>query len=182
MEVKAMADAVVAAVTSGLASAVVGGALTYVTAVLKIRRDLAAQYDADLRRDRITVYKQLWCKLEPLAKYAPAKALTCDDAHGLATALRSWYFEEGGLFLSEPARNAYFGLQEALKTVSEHSKQRLPDPMLALLMERGSELRTQLTRDVGTRAQPMLSEKMPPGLGGPVKDDGTKAMRSTVGS
>jgi len=50
-----MADAVVAAVTSGLASAVVGGALTYVTAVLKIRRDLAAQYDADLRRDRITV-------------------------------------------------------------------------------------------------------------------------------
>jgi len=182
MEVNAMSDAVVAAVTSGLASAVVAGALTYVTAVLKIRRDLAAQYDADLRRDRIAVYKQLWSKLEPLAKYAPAKALTCDDAHGLAAALRSWYFEEGGLFLSEPARNAYFGLQEALKTVSEHSKQRLPDPMLALLMERGSELRTQLTRDVGTRAQPMLSEKMPPGLGGLVKDDGTKAMRSAVGS
>jgi hypothetical protein len=43
MEVNAMADAVVAAVTSGLASAVAGGALTYVTAVLKIRRDLAAQ-------------------------------------------------------------------------------------------------------------------------------------------
>src|SRR5215472_8690035 len=181
MGVNAMSDAVVA-VTSSLASAVMGGALTYFTAVLKIRRDLAARYDADLRRDRITVYKQLWSKLEPLAKYAPAKPLTCDDAHGLATALRSWYFEEGGLFLSEPTRNAYFGLHEALKTVDEHSKQRLPDPMLALLMERGSELRTQLTRDVGTRAQPMLSEKMPPGLGGSVKDDGTEAMRSAVGS
>ena len=176
-----MSDAVVA-VTSSLASAVVGGALTYVTAVLKIRRDLAARYDADLRRDRITVYKQLWSKLEPLAKYAPAKALTCDDAHGLASALRSWYFEEGGLFLSEPARNAYFGLQEALKIVGGHSKHPLPDPMLAILMERGSELRTQLTRDVGTRAQPMLSEKMPPGLGGPLKNDESKATRSGVGS
>ena len=177
-----MSDTVVAAVTSGLASAVVGGALTYVTAVLKIRRDLAARYDADLRRDRISVYKQLWSKLEPLAKYAPAKALTHDDAHGLASALRSWYFEEGGLFLSEPARNAYFGLQEALKTVTEHSKQPLPHPVLALLMERGSELRTQLTRDVGTRAQPMLNEKMPPGLGGSLENDSAKAMRSGIGS
>jgi hypothetical protein len=153
-----MANEVVVAVTSGLASAVVGGALTYVTAVFKIRRDLAAQYDADLRRERIAVYKQLWSKLEPLAKYAPTKTFTCDDAYVLASALRCWYFEDGGLFLSEPARNAYFDLQEALKTVEERSDQ--PVPNLGTLMDRGSDLRTQLTRDVGTRAQPMLSESV----------------------
>src|SRR5215467_10754364 len=98
-----MADPVVA-VASAFGSAVLASTLTYVTGVLKIRRDLAAKYDADLRRERIAVYKDLWKKLEPLAKYAPEKTLTCSDVHELAVVLRAWYFEEGGLYLSEPAR------------------------------------------------------------------------------
>jgi hypothetical protein len=152
-----MADSVVVAVTSGLASAAVGGVLTYVTTVLKIRRDLAAQYDADLRRDRIAVYKELWKNLQPLAKYAPGQILTCNGAHDLASVLRAWYFEEGGLYLSEPAREAYFQLQDGLKTVQDHSDRPVGD-LLPTLMALGSELRTQLTHDVGTRAQPMLRE------------------------
>ena len=151
-----MADSVMVAVTSGLASAVVGGVLTYFTGVLKIRRDLAAQYDSDLRRDRIAVYKDLWKNLQPLTRYAPGKTLTCSHAHQLAAELRRWYFEEGGLYLSEPAREAYFRLQDGLKTVPVDSDQ--PCDALPALMALGSELRTQLTRDVGTRAQPMLKE------------------------
>jgi len=83
-----MADSVIAAVATGAASAIVAGVLTYVTAVVKIRRDLAAQYDADLRRERIGVYKELWKNLQPLARYAPERALTCADAHALAVLLR----------------------------------------------------------------------------------------------
>lgn len=151
-----MADPVVA-VASAVGSAVLAGALTYVTGVLKIRRDLAAKYDADLRHERIAVYKDLWKKLEPLAKYAPGKALTCSDVQKLAVALRAWYFEEGGLYLSEPARQAYFDLQDGLTTVKKPSDDPIGD-LLAKLMALGSALRTQLTRDVGTRAQPMLKE------------------------
>ena len=147
-----MADSVAVA----LASAVAGGALTYVTTIMKIRQDLAAQYDADLRRDRIEVYKRLWKLLEPLAKYAPPGEFTFNKAHELASALRAWYFEEGGLFLSEAARDAYFALQDALKEIHGPSVEALPPETLKSLMGRGSTLRTHLSADVGTRAKAML--------------------------
>jgi len=147
-----LADSLVIGVASALGSAL----LTYVTTFVKIRQDLAAQYDADLRRDRIGVYKQLWQCTEPLARYAPQAAFTFHDAHTLAAALRRWYFEEGGLYLSDPARDAYFELQKALKALDEDSDQSVPNPTLEKLMERGSAVRTQLSKDVGTRAQAML--------------------------
>lgn len=154
-----MADSVVVAVATGLASAIVGGVLTYVTTFKKIRLDLAAQYDADLRRDRIGVYKTLWKCTEPLARYARQQDFTHQDALTLATALRCWYFEEGGIFLSEPARDAYFELQKALKTLHGDLQQPVPGPVLDKLMEIGSALRTQLSQDVGTRVQALLRGK-----------------------
>lgn len=147
-----MADSVAVA----LASAVAGGALTYVTTIMKIRQDLAAQYDADLRRDRIGVYKRLWTLLQPLARYAPPGEFSFSKGHELATALRAWYFEEGGLFLSEPARDAYFALQDALKALDGPSADAVPAETLKALMDVGSTLRTHLSEDVGTRAKAML--------------------------
>lgn len=147
-----MADSIAVA----LASAVAGGALTYVTTIMKIRQDLAAQYDADLRHDRIKVYKKLWKSLEPLARYAPPGEFTLNKAHELAVALRAWYFEEGGLFLSEAARDAYFALQDTLKDIGLPSDEPVPPETLKLLMSKGSTLRTHLSSDVGTRAKAML--------------------------
>lgn len=150
-------DGSIIAVASAVGTAVLGSIVTYATGVLNIRRDLAAKYDADLRRERIGVYKDLWKKLQPLARYSPEKALSRNDCHHLAAALRAWYFEDGGLYLSEPAREAYFKLQDGLKVIDDHSDKPIGDHLPAL-MALGSTLRTQLTRDVGTRAQPMLKE------------------------
>lgn len=147
-----MADSLAVA----LASAVAGGALTYVTTIMKVRQDLAAQYDADLRRDRIGVYKRLWMLLEPLARYAPPGEFTFKRGHELAQSLRKWYFEEGGLFFSEPARDAYFALQDALKGLGEPSPHPVPPENLEALISKGSTLRTNLSADVGTRVQSML--------------------------
>jgi hypothetical protein len=140
----------------GVASALGSALLTYVTTFLKIRQDLAAQYDAELRRDRIGVYKALWKCTEPLARYARQSVFTYHEAQALATALRCWYFEEGGIFLSEPARDAYFDLQKALKTLHGGAHEQVPDPVLEKLMEIGSALRTRLSQDVGTRVQALL--------------------------
>ena len=62
-----MTDAVQAAFVSGVLSATVTACVTYLTTVAKIRKDLEATYDRDLRNKRITVYKELWKHLEPLA-------------------------------------------------------------------------------------------------------------------
>ena len=151
-----MVDPVAITVASSLASAVFGSALTYVTTVLKVRQDLAAKYDSDLRRDRIGVYRELWKALEPLAKYAPPAEFTFSGANRLAVVLRAWYFEKGGLFLSDAARDAYFALQETLKTVGKDSDDPVVGKTLDLLKAAGSALRTRLSQDVGTRAKAMV--------------------------
>jgi hypothetical protein len=144
----------------GILGALLGAATTYLVAVLKLRKELEYRYDTDLRDKRIPQYLELWKLLEVLAKYARPREVTCDDLRTLATSLRQWYFEKGGLYLSERSRGAYFALQDAIKTELDSK----PSPggevisgTFEALRTRGSDLRTALTRDVGTRKAPRLN-------------------------
>lgn len=154
-----MTEQTIWSILAALGSAVLGGVGTYLTTVLKIRQELSAQYDSDLRHDRIIAYRELWKCLEPLARYAPPGEFTHAGAQDLAKALRTWYFENGGLFLSEPARDAYFGLQDVLTTLEGSSAEVILGPTLDKLRAAGSALRTKLSEDVGTRAKGMLQSQ-----------------------
>jgi hypothetical protein len=133
----------------GLVAGIVGTAY-------KSRKALESEYDIDLRKTRIDVYKKLWCKLNVLARYSPPP-YSRETVEQLSVALRSWYFEQGGLFMSKHVRNAYFDLQEALAQTLE----RVDDPasLRRLLVARGSALRTAMSDDVATRVAPKLGGK-----------------------
>lgn len=145
----------------GLAGALFGAVTTYMVAVLKLRRGLEYKYDTDLRDKRIPQYLALWKLLEDLAKYARPKQLTFDDLYKLTASLRQWYFERGGLFLSEKSRDKYFALQDAIEKVLDIKGQpgaaMVDDGTYECLRKSGSDLRTALTRDVGTRKAPKLN-------------------------
>ena len=133
---------------AGLAAGVAGTAY-------KSRKALEQDYDIDLRKSRIDVYRTLWKALQPLARYAtPNERLGPDDVRRLGVALRRWYFEGGGLFLSKTARNAYFDLQEALAQTA--GKEIDPESVRPLLRQRGSALRSAMAADVATRVAPRL--------------------------
>src|SRR5215218_2930030 len=100
-------------------SAGVGALTGVVTTAWKSRKDLEAQYDIDLRKQRVEAYKELWKTLEPLAEYFPAGDFTPAVAKQLGQALRRWYFASGGLVLSGDTRAPYFNLQQALEGVTE---------------------------------------------------------------
>ncbi len=142
-------------------SGLVGAFITYILAILKLRKELEIKYDTNLRDKRIPEYKELWKLLEDLAKYARPKQLTVDDLHKLTASLRQWYFEEGGIFLSDSSRDTYFALQEAIKEVlagrSQAPESEIDEPTYEMLRAKGSALRTALTRDVGTRKAPKLN-------------------------
>ena len=74
-----------------------------VLALLGSRQRLEVEYDIELRKHRIEAYQALWKILEPLAYYSPPSAVTYAVARDLSQALRSWYFEVGGLFLPKEA-------------------------------------------------------------------------------
>jgi hypothetical protein len=145
---KAAMTALVASIITAVVTAVLAAVGTYVTT----RRNLQIQFDASLREMRIAAYKPLWARLGGLAKYARPEPLSMDEAQELAVTLRDWYFETGGLFLSQETRRDYFALLDGLEVLPRRTSGatlRVEDDELLRVL--GSRLRTGMTRDVGTR-------------------------------
>ncbi|BAM01375.1 MULTISPECIES: hypothetical protein [Caldilinea] len=143
----------------GIVSGIVG---TYLTAILKFRKDLEAEYDKDLRSRRLDVYKTLWNHLQLVARYDLPKPLTPSTLEELTIAMRTWYFNEGGIYLSEPTRARYFELKEAIKLVLEtqnaSSNQELNEHDRQRVLNLASLLRASMTSDVGTRKSSPLAD------------------------
>jgi hypothetical protein len=145
-----------------IVGAVVGSVGSYLGLYWKIRKELEAEYDKDLREERLTAYKALWALTQPLAKYARPEPITPGRLRKLSDDLRQWYFETGGIFLSESTRDEYFALQEELKArIAAHGadlSKSLTENDYATARKKGSRLRTAITIDVGTRRKPMIQE------------------------
>ena len=136
--------------------AVVTFVLGVVTNWSTTRRTLALQYDTELRRERLQAYAELWSRLELLNKYGRTSAqLSRFDTEKLVGDLKQWYFRVGGIYLSEPTRDDYFALQDALQhalaTFQDDAEPPSDDAPFEFVRLRSSRLRTSLTRDVGTR-------------------------------
>src|SRR5215208_4144764 len=148
-----MSEVLISVVGAGLA--LVSGAFL---ALLGSRKRLEVEYDIELRGRRIEAYQALWKTLQPLAYYSPPEAVTYAVARDLSQALRTWYFEVGGLFLSELTREAYFDLQKGLggviKEPVEHDHLPVADKLFERLRGTASTLRTATTQDVATRVKP----------------------------
>lgn len=141
----------------GFALGIVG---TYLGLYWKVRKELTADYDKDLRSDRLKVYPELWKHTEVLAYYSPPGPVTARGMRELSVQLRSWYYCVGGLFLSEGARDAYFMLQKALTTLhapASDAEVELDPGQASTLRALASDLRTALTADVGSRSKPLLA-------------------------
>jgi hypothetical protein len=143
-----------------LASAVVGGIVGAAGTAYKSRKDLEGQYDIALREKRVTAYAALWTTLEPLAMHF-GEPLTYADARALGVALRTWYYHDGGLVLSESTRAPYFNLQQALQGVVRRGTTTLcSSKELDILQALASRLRTATTQDVATRLPPRLRSRI----------------------
>ena len=147
-----------------------------VLALLGSRQRLEVEYDIELRKHRIEAYQALWKILEPLAYYSPPSAVTYAVARDLSQALRSWYFEVGGLFLSEGSREAYFDLQKGLGGVIKEPLDARYRPLGPRRFERlrslASTLRTASTQDVATRVKPKRTGPLLQGVVGRVRGHG----------
>jgi hypothetical protein len=143
-----------------LLAAGIGAISGILTTSWKTRKDLESQYDIALRKHRITAYKELWKHLEPFADYSPPAKLTYDRLAEVSIALRQWYFQEGGIFLSIKTRGPYFNLQQALTELSDGHKgsgrKELDPDTSRIVRTLASRLRTSTTQDVATRVGPRL--------------------------
>ena len=147
----------------GLVGVLLTAVITAIATAAKVRRDLEADYDLALRNERLAAYRELWRRLEPLAKYFRAEEVTYRRLQRLGTDLRSWYFHTGGIYLTAHSRDAYFHLQDGLRDSVEARGEELDrelDPhAFEDLRERSSRLRTSLVSDVRTRRESALADE-----------------------
>jgi hypothetical protein len=141
-----------------------GGALaTFMTGRAQMRRELQYSYDRDLRTRRMDAYVSLYRQTGNMPRYwttTPARS----HLNAWASALGDWYFKEaGGLFLSDPARNAYLSLLEVMATIAndDSSGERLSEDEVQRLWRAGQALRRQLTADIGAAEDPQLRGRHP---------------------
>jgi hypothetical protein len=157
-----MDSSIAIAIITGLFGVVSGALVAYLGAILKFRKELEAEYDKDLRNKRIESYKELWKNLELLARYDRPGPLTPETLKDLSVAMREWYFEVGGLFLSEEARKTYFDLKQSLKNLIDdptyHGHEPLGEDGSKVILREASLLRARLTQDVGTRRSSAIAD------------------------
>lgn len=114
----------------------------------------ASTIDTDLRSHRIEVYTELWRKTGQLPKWPRNAELTYPELSELTRALSRWYFDRGGMYLSEGARQAYGDVQESLDSVLSLGKDGKVTPEdYEQVRERCSALRSELTKDLLSRRE-----------------------------
>lgn len=129
--------------SGAVVAAALTGFVTYRLAQWNMRKDL----EVELRRQRLDAFRKLWALSQPLAKYGRSEPVTPAVIVRLSQDLRRWYFEEGGMFLSDASRDSYFEFQESLKKVIESKgsdETSLDDATFESLRKKGSQLRTTL--------------------------------------
>lgn len=147
---------------TGLVSGALTAVITYFVTLSKARLELTVEYDKELRKSRLEAYQKLWKIMKPLARYSPEKPLTRELVKQTSEAMRDWYFDAGGIFLSRASREPYFALKREMQAIIDNaSLQEAMDAPLAkdlthALHERGTSLRASLSDDIGTRKGPFV--------------------------
>lgn len=79
--------------------------------------DFFQDVDADLRDKRHDHYRQLWTLTGLLPAYPHYVPVRRTALLARSYEMRDWYFEAGGILMTEPTRDAYFAAQKAVQVV-----------------------------------------------------------------
>jgi len=114
----------------------------------------ASIVDTDLRNRRIQVYTELWRMTGVLPQWPHNAELTYENLSALTGELRKWYFDQGGMYLSDPARTAYGCVQESLDAVlSQRKGEKVSADDYEKIRQQCSKLRSELTNDLLSRRE-----------------------------
>ena len=113
----------------------------------------------EVRELRLATYPIVWKRTSTLSRW-PRTNLTYADLERFHLDLRKWYYEVGGLFLSEYARERYGDVQQLVDDLLSRDgygpDDELPTDVYSDLMTMTSAFRTALTEDLESRRQRSL--------------------------
>ncbi len=120
------------------------------------------EYDKELHNERLRVYKLLWPKLKPLARYSRENSITYQVIKDTSEQMRDWYFDTGGICLSAKSRGPYFDLKDLMQKMIDKIEEGNMDfkqevkEGITPLMDEARKLRAALSSVIGSRRKPFL--------------------------
>jgi hypothetical protein len=144
----------------GLIGAIVGGGISWLTTNARLRRELELLYDRDLRDKRVAAYKELWRRTKRVPRTALRGEVTGETLRNVRVDWHNWYYDEGGIYMSETVRDKYFEATKGLETGADACGSRELTPAeYESVYDRVKTLRDSLTNDIGARLEPKLSRR-----------------------
>jgi len=131
-------------------SAVTGALVSYFVAKYQMRAKFRGNVDTALIRKREQLYLSLWKLTAVIPRWPRAHDCTYEDIGQLGLAMRDWYFQGGGLYLSEQARAAYGVLRDRMDAFPPRIGV-VNDADYDHVFDAASKLRTELTKDLFSR-------------------------------
>ena len=102
--------------------------------------------DAEVLSKRRAAYEALFRILKPFARYDKSQELDKTQLKEVSEGMRDWYFDMGGLYLTDDCRAPYFSLKDILKSTIEISASEKIEPNA--LISAASRLRAFLREDI----------------------------------
>lgn len=122
--------------------------------------EFSSDIDIHLREQRISMYTELWKKTELLPKWPRSPNVTYMKLTEFSKGLRDWYFQGGGMYLSEDAKDSYNDLQETITDTAQRRSGNIIDDDYDRIQSKCSALRTEITNDIlSRRAAPIKASK-----------------------
>lgn len=144
-----------------LVSAITGAILAYLGAIWRTRSQARQFIHEKIHESRSRLYPQAWKLTGQLPLRPKTQQLTYASINELSIALRDWYYQEGGMYLSGGARRAYSDCQDTLCNIVQKQKDvtiNIPDDHYEQARKVCSNLRTWLTRDILSRSKAPMSK------------------------
>jgi hypothetical protein len=133
-------------------AALIGAASAAIVAVIKQAVVSRAKVNETLRDSRTKVYPVIWKESGIVSRW-PRRHPQIKDLQRFHELLRYWYYNTGGIYMSENTRARYGDVQELLvvQLASRRPTHAFEDKEYCDLMEAASSLRTAITEDVESR-------------------------------
>ena len=150
-------------VLGALAGSLAGSVSAFLTSRVQMRRELQHTYDRELKSRRTDAYISLYKRTSNLPRYWPTKPQR-SALREWADIFDEWYFREaGGLFLTDPARDAYLSMLDVVASVSAEGRpdEAITDDDVSRLWKAGQGLRRQLASDLGAAELPRVHGRKP---------------------
>ena len=143
-----------------VAGVVVGSLLTGVLTWWNDRHTADSALQTEKYKQRLLAYQALWACTSSIRRAPDPSPLPRSSVVDVISRLDEWYFESGGLLLTERSRERYFNFMDELQVFLRSNNPSVPTADYVSIYTAASELRSQTASEVGGRSTtPMISRR-----------------------